>query len=272
MKRLLRDDDDADVKQSKTRPVVRSRTVPPAVVAHFRARVASLEPTVEEVLQAEAVARADRLAEMEATRALNIIQHADEIKSRPAREWFKGKAEKRADAEAAAAKREPKTITPEGTGTHRMSRKKRRAREATEELRQFQEETRKEREETGKGGTIMTDRTVKACAISLKKEQQLKEKERFNRSVNDEDMERDRKRKKFEVRKVKKPVGQHSLGNADLFDDERVSFSQKNNIDGEDKAPVSRYRFTEFDPNRSFGKGGKKSVKSFKSKSKFKRR
>ena len=54
--------------------VIRSRSIPAAVVAHFAAKIQTLEPHLEEVLQAEAVARMDRIAEMEAIKAQNIIE------------------------------------------------------------------------------------------------------------------------------------------------------------------------------------------------------
>merc|ERR1712232_1058510 len=89
------------------------------------------EPHVEEVLQAEAVARMDRLAEIEVMRAQNIIEHSDEIKSRPQRQWFASEKEKKTTKEAAAEK--ARLIAKKvGTGKHRMTRKKRRTREARE--------------------------------------------------------------------------------------------------------------------------------------------
>ena len=66
--------------------LIRSRTVPPAVVAHYAAKISSLESHIDEVLMAEKVAKLDRVAEVEAIRAQNIIKHSDEIISLPARE------------------------------------------------------------------------------------------------------------------------------------------------------------------------------------------
>ena len=74
--------------------VIRSRTVPTAVIAHYAAKIASLQENIKEVLVAEKLAKLDRLAEMEAVRAENIMKHSDEIMSRPAREWFSGSLEK----------------------------------------------------------------------------------------------------------------------------------------------------------------------------------
>ena len=76
-----------------------------------------LEPHVEEVLQAEAVARMDRIAEMVAIRAQNLIEHADEIAARPQREWFASKQQKRLTKKAAAEKQRM-IAEKAGTGMH----------------------------------------------------------------------------------------------------------------------------------------------------------
>ena len=98
--------------------LIRSRTVPPAVILHFVAKIASLEPHIEEVQAAEAVARMDRLAEMEMTRANNIIVHGDEINNRPRKEWFASQDEKISAKEAAKEKLK-KIEERAGMGQHR---------------------------------------------------------------------------------------------------------------------------------------------------------
>ncbi|EED95637.1 predicted protein, partial [Thalassiosira pseudonana CCMP1335] len=86
---------------ASTSGVIRSRTIPPPVVAHFVAKINFLEQHVREVLDAEAVARIDRIAEMEAMRAQNIIEHSSEIKQRPQKEWFASSKERISVKEAA---------------------------------------------------------------------------------------------------------------------------------------------------------------------------
>lgn len=54
------------------------------------------------VLQEEKQEKAFRLAEMEATKAGNIIEHEAEIYARPKREWFVTSTQKKASAQAAA--------------------------------------------------------------------------------------------------------------------------------------------------------------------------
>jgi len=262
-----------DVEHSQT-AVIRSRTVPMAVIAHFRAKINSLETHVKEVLAAEVVAKMDRLAEMEATRASNIILHGDEIRARPAREWFKGNNEKKADEERLRKMREEKMINQEGSGKHRMTRKKRRLREAKESLKYFQEQERQEREDKNLDPLPMvSDRSIKAQIRSDKKEEQQRQKEYFERTVHDEDVYRHAKleKKRKKELKRKKKVGQDSVGDSSLFDSEKITYAKKPKMD-QAVAPKSDYHFRGFDPDKQFGKGGKKSKHAFKSRSKYKRR
>ena len=259
-----------------TSGVIRSRTIPPAVVSHFVAKIASLEPHVEEVLAAEAVARMDRIAEMEAMRAQNIIAHKDEIKSRPQREWFASTKQKMSAKEAAAEKQ--RMIAEKvGTGKHRMTRKKRRAREAKEEALEMQREMREEQIEMGKKpGQIVTEDSMKGSARAAKRQEARKEKEQSSMSLYDEDREREFKRKQREAREGNKRKGAFAtdaMGDGSLFDDEKVAFGGKKGS-GNDKtaAASSRYQFSEFDPNMKKRKGGKKGHNAFKSKKKYRRK
>ena len=250
--------------------IIRSRTVPPAVVAHYSAKIASLESHIDEVLMAEKVAKLDRIAEMEALRAQNIIQHSDEIMSRPAREWFASSRQKEAAKEAAAEMHkqlEKKAITPPGSGKHRMTRKKRRAQEAREEMLKAQETVRAAAEESGNSQKkVLTDNAIKVSAKAQKKSMKEKDGEKGRRSIHDEDVYREAKRQK------KKGVfGKDALGDGGLFDEEKVAFSKKKEPSATKPTP-SAYRFRGYDPDKKFGKGGKKGHSSFKSKTKFNRR
>ena len=287
MKEVIKDAEDkrrkAESKKNRaadkrnTSGIIRSRTIPPAVVSHYVAKIASLEPHVEEVLAAEAVARMDRIAEMEAMRVENIIAHTSEIKARPQREWFASTKQKMSVKEAAAEKQ--RMIAEKvGTGMHRMTRKKRRAREAKEEALQMQEEMREEQVEMGRRpGQVVTEESMKGSARAAKRQEARKEKEHSRKSLYDEDQERESKRKQREARDGKKRKGAFAtdaMGDGSLFDEEKIAFGAKKNKVGENEAATaaSRYQFSEFDPNMKKKKGGKKGHTSFKSKKKFKRR
>jgi ATP-dependent RNA helicase DDX27 len=271
MKEVIKDAEEKSGRDAGKSGVIRSRTIPPAVVAHFVAKIESLEPHVEEVLQAEAVARLDRLAEMEAMRAKNIIEHSKDIMSRPQREWFASNKQKQSLKEATAEKQ--KMIAENaGTGTHRMTRKKRRAREAKEELQRYQEEVQQEREESGKQPKkFLTDKSIKSSARAQKKKMEKENRTSGLMSVHDEDQEHMAKQREREKKQTKRKgaFASDAIGDSSLFDDEKVSYAKKPKTE---TIRQSSYQFTEFNPDNPKRKGKKKSVHAFKSKSKYKRR
>lgn len=262
MKQIMKDAADkykSDKKLSSA--VIRSRSIPGAVIAHFVAKIESLEEHVDEVRQAEAVAKMDRLAEMEANKVQNIIEHSDEIKSRPKREWFASESQKKKTKEAAVEK--AKAIAEKvGTGTHRMTRKKRRAREA---VMSFENDG----NEDDDGGHQVKAPTqlpsIKKVARDRKREAEEKEKEKYAKSVYDEDQERAKKRRKG----VK---GSDALGDSSLFSEEKVAYAPKKKESKSDEPEKSSYHFRGYDPLKDGKKGKKKSHHKFKSKAKHRRR
>jgi len=247
--------------------VIRSRTIPPPVISHFVAKINSLEQHVKDVLDAEAVSRMDRIAEMEAMRAKNIIEHNDEIKQRPKKEWFTSNQQRLSAKEAAAEKKrmiEEKAFT----GTHRMSRKKRRAQEAHAAMEEAREEARREAEESGKKSKkALSDGAIKGAAKSAKRKELQQQKELAQRSTHDDDMRMERKLKK----KRKTSSGSDALGDGGLFAEEQVSFAKKPKKTDSDAPVKSSYQFNEYDPNKKRSKK-KATHHGFKSKSKYKRR
>jgi ATP-dependent RNA helicase DDX27 len=237
------------------------------VIGHFVAKIYSLEEHVDEVLQAEAIARFDRIAEMEAVRAQNIIEHSGEIKSRPQKEWFASEKDKKKIKEAATEK--AKLIKEMvGTGTHRMTRKKRRA----QEVRQMMQEMDDEHEENGESNPARVP-AIKKVVRDSKKELVAQAKEKSNKSIHDMDME-------YRLAKGKKRKGVSSsdaAGDSSLFGDEKIAYAPKKqkgeDDDGEERVAKSAYAFRGFDAaNDGKKKPKKKGVHKFKSKGKYKRR
>jgi len=275
MKEVIKDAEEKNRKQkqqgvSSSQPtgVIRSRTIPHAVVAHFVAKINSLEQHVQEVMDAEAVARLDRITEMEAMRAANIISHRDSIKSRPQKEWFATAKEKLQVKEVTAAERKKHIEDMVGTGKHRMTRQKRRAQEARAMFLEAKEEAAQTEEETGKKSKMaFTDGDVKGSAKAFKRDEAKRKKDIAARSVHDDDLLRERKRK--QRRKVVE--SSDAAGDGGLFSEERVAFAKKPKNDVAADAPAkSSYVFHESDPNKKMGK--KKAHHAFKSRSKYKRR
>jgi len=233
---------------------IRSRSVPSAVVAHFVQKIQAMQPHVTEVMQAEAVAHLDRLADMEAAKAQNLIEHSSEIEARPRREWFASNQQKKLTKEA-VAERQAMIREKAGTGVHRMTRKKRRKREALEAI--------TTNEDSGDEGPRKDpEDIVKATAKAAKRKQQKKDREAAaNESLTD----------KLEKAYKKKRKTGDAVGDSSLFDDENVAHSKKASIDF--RAVKSSYKFRDSEPE-AFGqkKGKKKGNKAFKSKAKHKRR
>ena len=85
------------------------RTLDPVALRKMIDRLDALADDVEAVVEAEAAEAAARKAEQEATRAGHLIEHADDIASRPARTWFQTQRDKdrakQAGADGARGKR-----------------------------------------------------------------------------------------------------------------------------------------------------------------------
>lgn len=263
MKDLLKD---AAHKQKKlgnngSQNLIRTRSLPPPVVSHFVRKIESLEGDLKEILQAEEVARLDRIAEMEAIRAQNIMEHADEIKARPAREWFASKKQKEVTRKTAAEKKQ-RLEEQSGTGVHRMTRKKRRAREARDALDAMSED-----DDDGADQTPPRkpnhEGVVKSAARAAKKKKVAEDQVMYEQSLHDFENARETKQKN------KKKRAKDATGDSSLFDDEKVAYSQPKQRKADDVAKSS-FEFRGYDPNRKLGK--KKGHKAFKSKAKYKRR
>jgi ATP-dependent RNA helicase DDX27 len=275
MKELIKDNamKTASSAEATAKGIIRSRSIPTAVVAHFAAKIQTLEQHVEEVMEAEVVAKMDRLAEMEVTKAQNLIEHADEIAHRPAKEWFATPADKRNTKQALVDKM--KLIAEKaGTGVHRMTRKKRRAREVAEAMADGDDDYNEgggsdSNEPKKKSSKKLTPLQIKSEVRKEKRQLIEKKHELANKSIRDLDSEQAAKLKK------KRKSSSSAAGDGSLFDDEKVSYAGKQNIQKGAKLPEatvakSSYKFVGHDPDKKLGK--KKAHKAFKSKSKHKRR
>ncbi|CAL0309750.1 unnamed protein product [Lupinus luteus] len=82
---------------------LKSRIVAEQSIIKWSHMIEQMEDQVAEVLQEEREERVLRKAEMEATKAENMITHREEIYSRPKRTWFVTEKEKKLGAKAAKA-------------------------------------------------------------------------------------------------------------------------------------------------------------------------
>lgn len=100
---FVTDDDRSLLKAiaKKAGSQLKSRIVAEKPVAECAKLIEQLEDQISTVIQEEREERALRKAEMEATKAENMIAHKDEIYSRPKRTWFATETEKKLLAKAA---------------------------------------------------------------------------------------------------------------------------------------------------------------------------
>ncbi|GAA5909291.1 hypothetical protein JCM6882_003790, partial [Rhodosporidiobolus microsporus] len=75
---------------------VKQRTVPADVVAAVAKELKAMEGEVKAVVMEEREEKEIRRGNMEVQKAQNMLEHADEIKARPARTWFQSQSEKNA--------------------------------------------------------------------------------------------------------------------------------------------------------------------------------
>ena len=146
-----------------------------------------------------------------------------------------------------------------------MTRKKRRAREA----RQMLEEDNNMDDEFHGENLSTKPPSMKKTARDHKRQAEEKEREKYSKSIHDEDVEHaERKKRKLASRS-------DALGDSSLFSEEKVAYACKNKKgdDDEDGRVKSNYNFRGFDPTKDGKKKKKqKSHHKFKSKAKFKRR
>lgn len=76
--------------------LVHHRVIPTAVVEYYAKKIEALKPQVQEVMEEEKEDRQMKQAEMELAKASNLMQHQNEIYSRPARTWFQSVEAKKA--------------------------------------------------------------------------------------------------------------------------------------------------------------------------------
>ena len=105
--------------------------MPQHVVEEFHAKVEVLEQ-IKEVEYEERAEKHLQRAEMEATKAENLVEHARDIHARPAKTWFQSEREKKAQSKASlkASEREDVDELEDvalGNGAGKKGKKTRRA-------------------------------------------------------------------------------------------------------------------------------------------------
>ena len=230
---------------------VKARVVPQAAVELWRERVSKMQGDIFGIMREEREERAIRAAEMEATRAENLVQYSRDIKARPAKTWFQTGREKRE-----VAKRVREDFDAEGGEDRKPSKAEERNRQ--KKLRRERKDVSATKPKSAPGQEQMAMvRASKSRERALRQEG-LKPKAAMMKARMDMGLKNaDAKKKKglfFEGDGMSKPNGEKKSG-----------AKQQPGAASPAKKYVSKEEL-----NRR--KRGFKSVKSFKSKSKHKRR
>jgi len=139
-----------------------------------------------------------------------------------------------------------------GTGTHRMTRHKRRIREAREMFMGNHEDGDDQPD-------IPSELSQRKVAREQKREMFEKERVTRDKSIHDEDVER-------KARKRKGRVGSDALGDSGLFAEEKIAFAPKKSKGNGEERAKSSYDFRGFDPAKAGKKPKMKAHHKFKSK------
>ncbi|GAU27184.1 hypothetical protein TSUD_107750 [Trifolium subterraneum] len=241
---------------------LKKRTVAEQSILKWSQVIEQMEDQISEVLEEEREERILRKAEMEATKAENMIEHREDIYSRPKRTWFVTEKEKKLSAKAAKA-----SFDKEDGSSHKvvsaqqaedlklkekrkrereknMPRKKRRKLEAAREMLEDDEQDDKPK---GKG----TDKNEKAgLTLADLAYRRAKAVKATKRALDSGKIVKKPQKKSNKSNPSRKPSSSKTEDMRELFQN-----------DMKDKKPKQK------------GSGiGKKAKKSFKSKSRYKRK
>lgn len=81
--------------KSSNKQQVKHRVVPAELISKYKAKLEAITEEVKDVMKSEKEDKVIRQAEMELKKSENLLQHANEIYSRPARTWFQSDKDKK---------------------------------------------------------------------------------------------------------------------------------------------------------------------------------
>ncbi|KAJ6736407.1 RNA HELICASE [Salix viminalis] len=240
---------------------LRSRIAAEQSIIKWSRIIENMEKQVADVLQEEREERAIRKAEMEATKAENMIAHRDEIFSRPKRTWFVTEREKMLSAKAA---KQSSTEKEKGSGKEVMSA------EQAEDLK-MKEKRKQERE---KNLPRKKRRKLQAAREMLEDEEMTKKPEGSGKNKKEKTglslVDLGYRRAKA-VKAVKKAMDSGKIVQKKASKKSKQP-PERTQSRTEEMQELFQGDMNERKQKRSSGTGNRKSKNSFKSKSRYKRR
>ncbi|CAA0841164.1 DEAD-box ATP-dependent RNA helicase 28 [Striga hermonthica] len=241
----------AIVKKAGSR--LRSRIVAEQSIRRWSQMIEQMEDEVSSILLEEREEMALRKAEMEATKAENMIAHKDEIYSRPKRTWFVTEKEKKLvakEAKEALGKRK-------GSGNEAISA------EQAEELK-MKEKRKRERE---KNLPRKKRRKLEAAREMLEEEEEVKGKQKSKEDKTGISLVDVAYRRAKAVKAAKRAVEAGKIVKKSVKKPNQVRKSRSEEMQELFEGDMSEKR-----QKRTSARGGGKRKSSFKSKSRYKRR
>ncbi|KAJ6681013.1 RNA HELICASE [Salix koriyanagi] len=239
---------------------LRSRIAAEQSIIKWSRIIENMEKQVADVLQEEREERAIRKAEMEATKAENMIAHRDEIFSRPKRTWFVTEREKMLSAKAAKSSTEKE----KGSGNEVMSAQQ------AEDLK-MKEKRKQERE---KNLPRKKRRKLQAAREMLEDEEMTKKPEGSGKNKKEKTglslVDLGYRRAKA-VKAVKKAMDSGKIVQKKASKKSKQP-PERTQSRTEEMQELFQSDMNERKQKRSSGTGNRKSKNSFKSKSRYKRR
>ncbi|KAJ6773530.1 hypothetical protein OIU79_017073 [Salix purpurea] len=240
---------------------LRSRIAAEQSIMKWSRIIENMEKQVADVLQEEREERAIRKAEMEATKAENMIAHRDEIFSRPKRTWFVTEREKMLSAKAA---KQSSTEKEKGSGNEVMSAQQ------AEDLK-MKEKRKQERE---KNLPRKKRRKLQAAREMLEDEEMTKKPEGSGKNKKEKTglslVDLGYRRAKA-VKAVKKAMDSGKIVQKKASKKSKQP-PERTQSRTEEMQELFQSDMSERKQKRSSGTGNRKSKNSFKSKSRYKRR
>ncbi|KDO22710.1 hypothetical protein SPRG_11024 [Saprolegnia parasitica CBS 223.65] len=241
---------------------VKSRSVPDAVINQWRARVQAMEEDVSSVMKEETLEKRMREAEREASRTTNLIRHQSEIHGRPARTWFQNEKEKKVVSDRAEEARQAKLAEMEAAEDkkkHPLNHKKRRMTEIREREQALLEDAAEQNKK------VFTSQHVAGAAKSAKRKAIEEKREIANRSISEI----------HELKRQKREKMQQQRAARGGFDEDMTRAKKPSAPKARPESAARGGKKDEFvfkEKITNLRKQGKKSVNSFKSKTRYNRR
>jgi len=231
--------------------MVKKREVPPEAIEYWQNKIDEIESDIADILKQEYEEKEVRIAEMEANRVANLIEHEGEISSRPKRTWFQTEKEKKQLKEKSKEDAERKSL-----------------RESDDEGGSNEDNSK----ESKKGKKDKKDKNDKRDKRDKKDKKELSRKKRRKLEA-EKDPKISDKEVKLAVRTSKKQERLQKQGVIPKANKKDNTIKKKTKQNKSFGTGSSGKNFdSEMKDSSGTFLGKKKSRKSFKSKSKFKRR